>query len=300
MNSNKILRIGLLQLLSHEKDVSYNLYKGIKYCRKAKEDGCHIALFPEMWNIGYYEIAREDILHSIDGFKSRAISADSGFVQAYRNLARELDMVIALTYLEVEDSAEAPQGVMIVIDGGGEVVYKYAKVHTCDFDIGAIYKPGDDFPVMEVNTGIGPVMLGSMLCYDREFPETARILMLKGAEVILTANCCMLDDKRINQFQSRAFENAVAVAMANYPDPQTNGRSIAFDGSGDLIIEAGHQEEVCIADIDIDKLRAYRSTCGWGNAFRRPHKYSALVSHEIKAPFHRVTGLGEVFNPTMR
>lgn len=209
-------------------------------------------------------------------------------------------MIIAVTYLEAEATAEPPQGVMIIIDGTGTIKLKYAKVHTCDFDIGAVYKPGDEFPVAEVQTAVGAVKLGAMLCYDREFPEAARILMLNGCELILTANCCVLDDKRIHQFQARAFENALAVVMANYPDPQTNGRSCAFDGSGNLLMEAGEEETLCIAELDLEELRAYRSTCGWGNAFRRPGKYYLLTSADVQPPFKRMNGLGKEFDPKVR
>ena len=64
------------------------------------------------------------------------------------------------------------------------------KVHTCDFDMEAALTPGDDFYVCTLDTAKGDVRIGAMICYDREFPESARILMLKGAELILTSNAC--------------------------------------------------------------------------------------------------------------
>ena len=87
-----------------------------------------------------------------------------------------------------------------------------------------------------------------MICFDREFPESARILMLKGAEIILTPNACELEANRIGQFRARAMENMVGVAMANYAAPQENGHSVAFSpicfGEDErsldpLVIEAG-------------------------------------------------------------
>jgi predicted amidohydrolase len=69
-----------------------------------------------------------------------------------------------------------------------------------------------------------------MICFDREFPESARILMLKGAEVILTPNACEMEDNRICQFKTRAMENMVGVALTNYASPQENDHSCAFDG----------------------------------------------------------------------
>ena len=70
----------------------------------------------------------------------------------------------------------------------------------------------------------GPVRVGAMICMDREFSESARILMPKGAELILTPNACPLEAHRLGQFRARAFENMVGLAMANYAAPQYNGR----------------------------------------------------------------------------
>ncbi len=136
-----------------------------------------------------------------------------------------------------------------------------------------------------------------MICFDREFPESARILMLKGAELILTPNSCTLDDGRVGQFRARAFENMVGVAMTNYAAPQCNGRSVAFDAvsfeepEGEardtLIVEAGEGEGVYMAEFDIDKIRAYRERESWGNAFRKPRSYGLLTSRGVEPPFIR-------------
>ena len=71
-----------------------------------------------------------------------------------------------------------------------------------------------------------------MICYDREFPESARVLMLKGAELILVPNACPMEINRLSQLRGRAFENMLAVATCNYPAsvPDCNGGSSAFDG----------------------------------------------------------------------
>ncbi|MFT8344266.1 carbon-nitrogen hydrolase family protein [Clostridium beijerinckii] len=74
--------------------------------------------------------------------------------------------------------------------------------------------------------------MGAMICYDREFPESARILMLKGAEIILVPNACPMEINRISKLRSRAYENMVGIATVNYPKgkPDCNGHSSAFDG----------------------------------------------------------------------
>ncbi|MFR8332373.1 MAG: nitrilase-related carbon-nitrogen hydrolase [Oscillospiraceae bacterium] len=53
-------------------------------------------------------------------------------------------------------------------------------MHTCDFDVERNLCPGEDFYVTALDTALGQVQVGGMICYDREFPESARILMLKG------------------------------------------------------------------------------------------------------------------------
>jgi predicted amidohydrolase len=172
----------------------------------------------------------------------------------------------------------------------------YAKVHTCDFDREAALTPGEDFHVCTLDTDESEVRIGAMICYDREFPESARILMLKGAELILTPNACTLEDHRIGQFKARAFENMVGVAMTNYAAPQNNGHSVAFDAVAfdenegaqeTLIIEAGEDEGIYVAEFDIDKIRAYREREVWGNAFRKPRSYGPLTSLEVEYPFLR-------------
>jgi predicted amidohydrolase len=88
----KSLKIALLQLLPC-KTSQKNLEKGIAACRKAKEMGADIALFPEMWNVGY------SIPDDIPLLKSTAVEKDSSFVETFGKLAKELD--ISRSYLSM-------------------------------------------------------------------------------------------------------------------------------------------------------------------------------------------------------
>ena len=82
-----------------------------------------------------------------------------------------------------------------------------------------------------LDTAVGPVRVGAMICFDREFPESARILMLNGAELILVPNACPMEINRLAQLRARAYENMTAIATCNYPDsmPGCNGNSTVFD-----------------------------------------------------------------------
>lgn len=284
------LKIALLQLMPG-KTIEDNLKKGVEYCARAKDMGADIALFPEMWSIGYY------IPEDMEELDRLSVPADGEFVSAFGKLALELDMAIGITFLEKYD--KAPRNTLCLFDRFGNKALTYAKVHTCDFGDERRLTPGDDFYVAELDVGRGTVRIGAMICYDREFPESARILMLKGAEMILVPNACPMEINRLSQLRARAFENMVGIATVNYPygQPDCNGHSSAFDGiayredepgSRDtLVIEAGEREGIYIADFPIRELREYRKREVHGNAYRRPEKYALLVSEDIREPFVR-------------
>jgi predicted amidohydrolase len=208
-------------------------------------------------------------------------------------------MAIGITYLEKWDGL--PRNSISLIDAKGEIVMTYAKLHTSDMKLmESNCTPGDDFYVCDLQVGEETVKVGAMICFDREFPESARLLMLKGAELVLTPNACGLDDKRINQFQTRAFENAFGVVMTNYASPAQNGHSCAFDAKGNKIIVAGKKEGVYIAEFDLNKIRSHRKKTIWGNAFRRTNKYDALTSHAVDSVFIRANDVGKPFDRIKR
>jgi predicted amidohydrolase len=287
------MNVALLQMTALGFDQEANLAKGDAFCRQAKEFGADIALFPEVWNIGY-TFFDPDRPESHQAWIAQAIDQESSFVRHFQALAQELDMAIALTYLQ--ECPGAPRNAVSLIDRHGEIAFTYAKVHTCDFDREAAITPGDDFYVCELDTAQGEVKVGAMICFDREFPESARILTLKGAEIILTPNACDLEENRLGQFRARAFENMVGVAMANYASPKANGHSVAYNGMAfdeegrsrqTLVVEAGEHEGIFLASFDLEALRKYRAREVWGNAFRKPKYYQILTSQEVLPPFIR-------------
>ena len=168
------VRIALLQLMP-EKDLQGQLRKGINACRKARKMGADIALFPEMWSDGY------DLPQDAEELDALALNENSKFISAFGALACQLQMAIGITFLEKHDPK--PLNSIILFDRRGSMRLHYSKVHTCDFDLEKALSPGDDFHVCELDLGKGKVMTGAMICFDREFPESARILMLKGAEI---------------------------------------------------------------------------------------------------------------------
>ncbi len=274
-------RIALLQLLP-EGSLIGQLEKGSAACRKAKAAGADLALFPEMWSDGYALPQDPSALEAL------SIPADSAFVGAFGRLAGELRMAIGITFLEKHEPK--PRNSIILFDRNGNDRLHYSKIHTCDFDLEKVLSPGDDFYVADLDIGRGTVKVGSMICFDREFPESARILMLKGAEVILAPNACPMEINRLSALRARAYENMLAVATCNYPSgqPDCNGHSTVFDGVAWLedepdvrdmcILEAPEEEGIYLAEIDMDLLRNYRESEVMGSKYRHPSRYGILTA----------------------
>ena len=274
------LKIAFLQLLPGN-SLAQQLQIGRRACEAAKAEGADIALFPEMWSDGYalpQEAKRLDAL---------SVSKDSAFVETFRLLATDLQMAIAITFLETHEPK--PLNSVIVFDRQGRDVLHYSKVHTCAFDMEKVLCAGEEFKVADLDTGRGTVRIGSMICFDREFPESARILMLQGAELILSPNACPLEINRLSALRTRAYENMVAVATCNYPkgQPDCNGHSVLFDGvpwvreepgvRDMCVFEAPEQAGVYISQLDLDLLRRHRSRDVMGDKYRRPHTYGLLA-----------------------
>ena len=100
-----------------------------RYCvlSKSQTNGADIALFPEMWSNGYNIYGRPK-----ESWFSEAIGTDSPFVKRFQLAAKTLQMAIGVTFLE--SCGTGPKNTLILFDRYGKFVFKYSKIHTCDFD----------------------------------------------------------------------------------------------------------------------------------------------------------------------
>ena len=284
------IRIAFLQLLPGG-SLSEQLERGMDACREAKAKGADIALFPEVWSLGY------SIPQTQEELEAASLERESIFIKCFQSLARELEMAICITYLEAYGAFS--RNSLALFDMQGRRALDYAKVHTCDFGEERVLARGNDFPVAELETAKGNLKVGAMICYDREFPESARLLMLRGAELIIVPNACPMEQNRLAQLRGRAYENMLAIATCNYPkgQPDCNGHSTLFDGvaylpdgedSRDMcVFEAGSEPGVYVGEFDLDLLRAYRRYEVHGNAYRRPELYGQLINERVEEPFIR-------------
>ena len=274
------IKIAMLQLLP-EASIEQNLKKGLGACIEAKKLGADIALFPEMWSTGYKISLDQKEL------ESQSINKNSNFILSFKKLAQELNLAIGITFLETNNPK--PLNSVIFFDKKGNEALHYSKVHTCDFDVEKVLSSGDDFYVADLDLGFTKVKIGTMICFDREFPESARVLMLKGAEIILAPNACPMEINRLSALRTRAYENMLAVCTCNYPagQPDCNGHSTLFDGVAWLreedgvrdmcVFEAPETEGIYLAEVDLDLLRNYRENEIMGWKYRKTKSYQILI-----------------------
>lgn len=273
-------KIAILQRRAKDFDIEYNVQTVSEYLQKAAENNADILLLPECFLTGYVmPIKNED-----------ALDDDSKYIRTIAEKAKLYGVGVVLTAFTKGKSK--PQNTAYVIDKGGNILMKYSKVHTCDFADEACLESGSEFKVCSFHG----VKLGIMICYDREYPESARILMLRGAEIILVPNDCCSMKPRVQALSTRAYENMVGIAMAN-PNGANAGCSCAFspicwDSDGQcidncLLMADSASEKLYYASFDMEQLRSYREREMMGNTFRKINAYGDLLSEKIDYPFIR-------------
>ena len=274
----RTFRVAVLQMRSVNREYERNIKTIIKYMSDAKQNGADILLLPECFITGY------DL--TIDN--ASAIT-ENDLAPLCEN-AKELN--IGLVAAALTQGKSNPQNSAFVISKDGKILMKYAKVHTCDFADEKVLESGTEFKVCDFDG----VKIGIMICYDREYPESARVLMLKGAEIILVPNDCGSMRPRLQALSTRAYENMCGVAMAN-PNGENAGNSCAYspicwDRNGEcvdntLLLADAETERLFYADFDMDAIRAYREREMMGNTFRKVKAYAQLLNDEIQYPFVR-------------
>ncbi|MGL4588913.1 MAG: carbon-nitrogen hydrolase family protein [Mycoplasmatales bacterium] len=287
------LKIGLCQLKPVKNNQVESLKIAEEYISQASKSAVDLVVFPEMWSVGYNlpEIGTED---RINEFTKQALTIDGDYIQTVKKLAQKYRLAICITYLR--DNFGKMENALVLIDRMGQHVLEYSKVHTCDFGSEKILHSGQSFNVGVLDVGFTKLKVGAMICYDREFTESARTLMLKGAELILVPNACELEQNRIAQLISRAFENMLAIVCVNYVNEQEKWCSYVFDGmafdkagnSRDMqLLKTDLDQALYICELDLEALRIYRLEETWGNAYRKPNAYQLIVEHGKEVPFVR-------------
>jgi predicted amidohydrolase len=229
---------------------------------EAAEAEAEIVVFPEMYSNGYAPFDPSDPIARAH-WCAQAQSLDGDFVGRFCRAAKAHRVHVVATFLEKAEPK--PLNAALLIDRSGQPVLHHRKVHICDFDSPELAcGRGSGFAACDIEINAGLVSVGLMICMDREYPEAARSLSQRGAEIVLVPNCCdlatdrVVGDVRIAQARGRAFETVIGIAVANYPVPRCDGHSFAVDASGRIIAMADAGAALVLATFDLAAIRKAR------------------------------------------
>lgn len=267
-------KIALVQYQSVLGDLQKNADRAVEMVREAAAKGAKIVCFPEMFNTGYnFQLIG-------DGFHNCGETIDGHTITRLQKVAKECACyVIAPITLE-----KKVKGVFynaaVVIDDEGVVLGDYSKHHLWAAER-YYFHAGEDIPVFDTKYG----KIGVMICYDAGFPETARVLTLKGAELIFMPSAWRIQDWDMWNLTipQRALENTLYVAGVNRfgheDDLYMFGNSKVADWRGRIIAESKEEkEEIVYAEIDLDQLTKARLDIHYLKD-RRPDSYKLLSEY---------------------
>lgn len=190
-----------------------------------------------------------------------AESLDGPFVTEVERVAKERDTTIVAGLFETSGDPDRPYNTL-VMRGAGQADYR--KIHLYD-SFG--YRESDRLSAGEIEpvlTEVGGLTVGLMTCYDLRFPELSRLLVERGADVLVVPAAWMAGDRKVDHWRTlvlaRAIENTAYVVAAAQPTPRYTGHSMVVDPRGDVLAEAGDGDEVITAVLERDVLEEARRT----------------------------------------
>ena len=268
-------------------EIENNLKKSINLIEKAAEQGANIILLQELFQTPYFCIQYDEEI-----FKLAQTFENNSLINEMSEVAKKHKVVLPISFFEKDNNAYFNS--IAVIDADGKVLGKYRKSHIPD---GAGYlekyyfNPGDTgFKVWK--TAFGKIGIG--ICWDQWFPEAARIMALKGAEVLFYPTA--IGDEIMSTYdsseawqtvmQGHAAANIMPVVASNRIGSESvkgqvngfYGKSFICNRSGKIIAEASKdKEEIIVAEIDTEENHLFRRNWGLFRD-RRPELYKEILS----------------------
>ena len=273
--------------MSCDWEIENNIKKSIHLIEKAAEQGANIILLQELFQTPYFCIQYDEKI-----FKLAEPFENNSLIRKMSEVAKKHKVVLPISFFEKDNNAYFNS--IAVIDADGKVLGKYRKSHIPD---GAGYlekyyfNPGDTgFKIW--STAYGKIGIG--ICWDQWFPEAARIMALKGAEVLFYPTA--IGDEIMSTYdssdawqtvmQGHAAANIMPVVASNRIGSESvkgqingfYGKSFISNRSGKIIAEASKdQEEVILAEIDTEENHLFRRNWGLFRD-RRPELYKEILT----------------------
>ena len=267
------------------RDIEANLVTMESYVRSEVAKGTHLTVFPECFTTGYCFDSLEDAFLMAD-------TVPGPTTDRITKLCKELDTYVVCGMLEKVDTQLFNTAVLVGPEG---LIGSYRKIHLPYLGVDRFTTPGDR--PFEVFEACG-VRIGMLICYDGGFPEAARVLALRGADVILLPTNWPPGGDYMAQFSinSRAMENGVYFVAVNRIGLENGfrfiGKSRICRPVGATMTSIDNDKQGIIrAEIDPIAARTKRIVRIPGKhlidrmADRRPEMYAALCEpHNLKRP----------------
>lgn len=202
-------------------------------------------------------------------------------IRAMMETAKKFSVFLAFGFIEkdIKDGKEVIYNSVALIGKDGTPLGKYRKSHLVDGPETATFEKGTEYPVFDTEIG----KIGIMICWDTAYPEVARILALKGAEIIVAPAAWEApydEDWDIVQC-ARSFDNVLYVASCNHSGTDREltffGKSKIVGPTGRTIVQAGAGEEIIKAEVDLDLLPELRNGFYVLLKDRNPATYGEIV-----------------------
>ncbi|GLU39356.1 carbon-nitrogen hydrolase family protein [Pseudomonas sp. NBRC 100443] len=242
------MKVELVQLAGRDGDTAYNLGRTLAAIRACAAD-TDLVVFPETQLMGF---------PTEDNVARLAEPLDGPSVRAVQQAARELDVAVVVGIAEAGDDGRFYNTTLLVTPEG--IALKYRKTHLWASDRG-IFTPGDRYATALFKG----VRVGILICFDIEFPESARALGQLGAELILVTNGNMdpYGPTHRTAITGRAMENQAYAVMVNRVGEGDGGLvfaggSAVVDPFGQLLCEAGREECRMRVELDLARLQQAR------------------------------------------
>ena len=221
-------------------DKEANFAKLESYARQAAAQGAQLIVTPEGFLEGYVGNENKHPELTRERYFEIGEPTNGPIFDRIEKLARDLGVYLSIGF--AERRGELMFNSTALIDPRGEIVSLYSKSHTAHDE--PFNTKGASFPVAETRLG----RIGSLICYDRRLPETARVLAVKGAQLILVPAWGSYNELNDAVMRTRAFENGVWVAFVH---PK---RVLVIDPKGRVIAKnESESDQVVIAKIVLDE-----------------------------------------------
>lgn len=247
MNKEKIInkvKVAVCQFDVKILDKDNNLKKMEKLINEAKnKNNVDLVVFPEASITGY-------CFKSVDEILNGAISNDSPEVKYLSKLAGDLNISIIFGAIEIDEGKIYNTAFLVEPNS---MIYKYHKAHLPFMGADKFVERGNELEVFETRFG----KIGLIICYDLRFPETARVLSLKGARLIIQpTNLSLGGESHMDYFgRARACENRVYLISCNRCGLERGfkffGRSQIIDYAGKILAEATNSQEIIYSELDL-------------------------------------------------